>query len=164
MRDLLDKIFIKLDKKVEKRYRDAISEGFLFDPHFNIKILGQMSLLANESVAVKFDLFATADVDAYIKGEHWTKKELELLLKKENLELDSDSNLIWVPDESKYLPLFTGKYITVEVIAPLYCLASKAVKAKEKNKGLIMEALLEYGKELEKLVEKHGGDLEYFYE
>ena len=160
----LKKIFKELDLKICERDEEAQREGFLFNPNFEIKILGQMSLIANVDVASKFDLIGTMDVDAYTKGTRWIEKEFDNLLKNEGLRLDSDSSLIWMPEESTYTEFIEGKYLKVFLVDPIYCLASKAIKAKEKNKVLIMEALVEYGEELEDLIKKYKGDLEYFYE
>ena len=123
-----------------------------------------MSLLANEKVSAKIDLVATMDVDTFLKSEYWVIQELEKILKNYDLNLDRDSNLIWMPEESTYSLFYKGNYLTVYLVDPLYYLTSKAVKAKEKNKILILEALLEYGEDPATLIKKHGGDLEYFYE
>ncbi len=164
MEKLLKSIFKKLDTKISQRNIESAEEGFHFRADTEIKLLGQMSLLVNKEVSALIELNATYDVDTYIKAEYWVEKKFEELLQEKNFFLDKDSKLIWMPKETKYLPFFKGKHLEVFIADPLYCLASKAVKAKEKNKQLIIQALFEYGEELEALIKKYDGDLDYFYE
>ncbi len=164
MKEILEKIFKQLDKEIIKRESEAREQGFNFRAETQIKLLGQMSLLVNESITTLIELNATRDVDSYIQSEYWVEKKFESLLKKEGLLLDKDRNLIWMPEETIFKTFFTGKYLTVLIPEPIYCLASKAIKAKEKNKQLIIFALLEYGDKLENLIKKYNGELEFFYE
>ena len=83
-------------------------------------------------------------------------------MKRENLELDSDSHLIWFPQESTFTIVLETPRIKCEVIDPLFALCSKAIKAPEKNRILIQQALVKYGDDLKNLIKKHGGNLEHF--
>ncbi len=164
MEKMVLNVLKELDQRVGDRNREADRDGFIFQPNFEIKILGQMSLLLNRDISAKIDLSATVDLDSYINGEVWIGKEFESLLKNNNVILDKDSDLIWMPQESTYTLFFEGDHVKSYLVDPIYCIASKAIKAKEKNRTLVIQALLEYGKPLEQLILKHGGNLEYFYE
>jgi len=69
------------------------------------------------------------------------KKELTSILKKYGLIYDGDSKLIWIPPGAKFEILFDLKNVVVKSIDPESALVSKAVKAPEKNKQLIREAI-----------------------
>ncbi len=72
-------------------------------------------------------------------------------------------NLIWLPTDAQFQPLFDYENIEVRVLDPESALVSKAVKAPTKNKQLIREAIAsEKFPTLVDRILKHGGKLEDF--
>ncbi len=103
-----------------------------------IRILGQTALI---EALVQLHLVATQDVDAYLSGDQIIQTEFDRLLKSRGKEFDKDSYLIWMPIETEYSNVFTGRLITGQIAQPEYVLLSKASKAPDKNKILIKEFL-----------------------
>jgi hypothetical protein len=165
MKEKLHEIFQQLDAWMEEEnIRRRTDDDYVLSKIL-IQVLGQCSLILHPSVHLR--LFGTYDLDAVIKslssgGLSETKRKLTELLYDENLELESDAHLIWLPVEATFTEIMDTPRIKCEVVDPLYALCSKAIKAKEKNKALIRDALIEYGDDLKKLIQKYGGDLEYF--
>ncbi len=166
MKEILEKILTQLDNWIEEENeRRKAEEDYLLSKVI-IQILGQFSLIMHPDV--KLTLFGTGDLDAHIKsasiagGVHEIKKKLTQLLENQGLELETDDHLIWLPTEATFTEVMNTSHIKCEVVDPIYALCSKAIKAKEKNKILIRDALTEYGDELKGLIKKYGGDLEYF--
>jgi len=165
MREKLIEIFKHLDAWMEEENLRRRAEDDFVLSKILIRVLGQCSLILHP--AVNLNLFATFDLDAVIKslasgGFDETKKKLTQLLYDENLELESDAHLIWLPNEATFTEIMDTARIKCEVVDPIYALCSKAIKAKEKNRILVRDALIEYGDELKGLIVKYGGDLEYF--
>ncbi len=158
----LIQIFENLDRAIEVENEERRESGTLLLPKTEIILLGQMSLLENPEVKAHITLFATYDVDAIVKGSHWIQRKFNELLKKEGLELDSLSHEIWIPPESTFTDIFSSNYLHCLRLDPLYALLSKAIKAKEKNKILIAQALDIYGDKLRSLIKKYHGNLDYF--
>lgn len=52
--------------------------------------------------------------------------------------------------------------LTIEILSPIAALTSKAIKAPEKNRILLTEALAAYGDELANKILRHGDDLTKF--
>ena len=128
-----------------------------------MRLLGQMSLLVNKKVSTILSLAQTADRDAQLDMDSVVKKELTSILKKYGLIYDEDSKLIWIPPGAKFEILFDLKNVVVKSIDPESALVSKAVKAPEKNKQLIREAIASGKfKTLIARIEKNGGKLEFF--
>lgn len=165
MKALLRKVFQELDSRIEKENVIRREDGALPVSACEIKILGQMSLLANDKVSAILSLAQTADMDAVMTRNTFAKKELKETLKQYGLEYDEDSEKVWLPKNSKFLLLFELKNVVVKIIDPESALVSKAVKAPAKNKILIREAIAsgEFP-ELARRITKEGGKLEYFAE
>lgn len=83
--------------------------------------------------------------------------ELDQVIEHENHARRKDNGLALSKAEITLLGQMSCKRID-----PLFALCSKAIKAREKNRILIAQALKVYGKSLVRLIEKYGGDLEYF--
>ncbi len=137
-------------------------------PKALVQIFGQCGLLLNSSV--NLPLVGTRDLDARVEslskvGSVWPiRKKLERLLEFHDLDLETDIHLIWIPEGSTFSVFFETTRLCCEVLDPLFLLCSKAIKAKEKNKVLLREAIQFYGDELRNLIEKYGGDCGYFEE
>jgi len=52
---------------------------------------------------------------------------------------DELSNEIWMPEETKYISIYKGQSVDGYYAEPEYVLLSKALKAPEKNKNLIIQ-------------------------
>ncbi len=156
-------IFERLDARITDLNRERREEGMLGAVDVEIRLLGQMCLLVNSRVSAILHLAQTADVDALLRMDSFVKDELKKLLAEAGLIYDEDSTLVWIPEGAKFEPLFKMTNLTVLALDPESALVSKAVKAPEKNKVLIREALTS-GKftGLPDRILKAGGKLESF--
>jgi hypothetical protein len=134
--------------------------------HGEIILLGQLSLLANQSIKKdllsELKLFATTDIDVLVKGEWVIQKALRKISKQFNLEFDELSSEIWIPADAQFIAIYEGEIITVKAIDPESAILTKAIKAKEKNRILVRDALRIYGSQLANRITENGGDLSYF--
>ncbi|NDC22904.1 MAG: hypothetical protein EB078_11295 [Proteobacteria bacterium] len=159
----LELIFKELNERVDFINKERLVEGGLRVSKAEVRLLGQMSLLVNKKVSAILSLAQTADIDAQLDMDSVVKKELTSILKKYGLIYDEDSKLIWIPPGAKFEILFDLKNVVVKSIDPESALVSKAVKAPEKNKQLIREAIASGKfKTLIARIEKNGGKLEFF--
>jgi hypothetical protein len=152
--------FTKLLQKENLRRRE---DGILLIPKAEVTLLGQMSLLLNDRVSMVLSLAQTGDMDAHLRMEHFAKQELKKLLQARGWIYDEDSDFIWLPSDSTYEDLFHFDTVKVRVIDSESALVSKAVKAPEKNKQLIRQAIAsgEFPKLVDRILE-NGGDLTLF--
>lgn len=159
----LKTIFERLDVRIAELNQERRSEGMLGAVGVEIRLLGQMCLLANPRVSAILHLAQTADVDAFLQMDSFVKDEWKKLLSEAGLVYDEDSTLVWIPENAKFDPLFAMKNLTVLALDPESALVSKAVKAPEKNKLLIREALAsgEFTGLADRIL-KAGGKLENF--
>lgn len=166
MKEALKEVFDELDVWITEQNNERAQDGLVRLGKCEIKLLGQMSLMAHEKAAAVLRLFQTRDVDARLeKMDHAVKQKLVSLLAARRLVYDEDSHLVWIPQDSKFEILFSCKNFAVTVIDPESALLSKAIKAKEKNKQLIQDAIASdlFPVLMDRIVE-HGGDLKYFME
>lgn len=124
-----------------------------------------MSLLSNEKVSAILELVGTRDLDANLVMDNQIKIKMIGILKSKNLVYDELSRDIWIPSGSKFEKLFKFSNVEVFRLDAESALVSKAVKAKEKNKSLIQEAIAseKFSKLIDR-IEDAGGDLKYFLE
>ena len=161
--ELLKKIFNALNERIIEINRGRRTKDILQVPACEIRLLGQMSLLANEKTALLLALAQTADMDALLTMDFVVKEELKRILKEQNLVYDDDSYLIWIPPKAKFEELFKFSHVQVESIDPESALVSKAIKAPEKNKQLIRAAIASGAfKNLVDRILANGGSLENF--
>jgi hypothetical protein len=156
-------LFEELDKRINRINDVRINEGLGNIASAEIKILGQMSLLVNDKVSTILSLNQTADLDAIITMEYLVKKEFQQILQEAGLIYDEDSYLIWIPKDATFEELYNLKNLSVSIIDPESALLSKAIKAPEKNKFLIREAIA--SNQFPRLVGRilaNGGKLESF--
>jgi hypothetical protein len=150
----------KLDAWMMARNLEARAEGVLQLRPCRIRILGQMALLEG---GASLTLALTRDVDVYADWEHEVQSEFRRLLAREGLDLDPLGDEIWMPGETEYADLYRGRYATVQVADIDSVLLSKALKAPEKNRALLVEYLAGGPSErFLKMAEKYGLDLERF--
>lgn len=163
--DRLRKIFEELDHHITETNEERRENGGPKVPRAGIRILGQMSLLTNEEIAARIDLLETADLDALVDTEYVVFRKLRELLRAAGLVYDETSSEVWIPPNSRFEPLFDLPNVRVERIDAESALVSKAVKAREKNRILIQEAIAaEAFPKLADRIEAHGGDLGFFLE
>lgn len=165
IKEQLKAIFQHLDQHIERMHLERRNDGRLLIPKCEVKLLGQMSLLANERVSMVLALAQTADMDALLLMDNVVKGALMELLRKHGLLYDEDSYLIWIPKGAKFETLFSFKNIIVRILDPESALVSKAVKAPAKNKQLVRQAIAsgEFPGLVER-IEKSGGHIEFFAE
>jgi hypothetical protein len=157
---MLKKVFQKLDQWIKEEDKTRREEGRMGLQKANIRIVGQMALL---EAKVDLELVATMDVDAFLEAEHAITKKFEKLLADEGLILDSDSKLIWMPEETVYENFWSGKMLKVELAQTEYIMISKALKAPAKNAVLITQYLEKAANQkFMNLAEKYELDLEQF--
>ena len=166
MQKILEVIFRNLDQWIESENSQRRQDGGFALPKCEVKLLGQMSLLANTKVVATLSLVGTVDMDAKLeKMDHAIKRKMIELLKANNLVYDEDSEKIWLPTGSRFETLFKLKTLKVSIVDPESALVSKAVKAKEKNKLLIQEAIASDSfPNLVDRIQANGGDLNFFVE
>jgi len=162
-KETLENIFKKLNERIGEMNDDRRREGLIGLPKAEITLLGQMSLLAQEHIAAALALTQTVDLDAKLKMDHIIKQELKALLAEAGLIYDEDSHLIWLPKTAKFMELFNFSCVAIKCVDAESALVSKAVKAHEKNKVLIRQAIAsgEFPKLTERIIE-NGGNLENF--
>lgn len=140
-KEILQQIFSDLDTWVETENRAREESGTLKLSKCLVTILGQMSLLVDEQLSAILNLAQTGDLDAKLRMDFPVKKKLKELLAENGLIYDEDSEKIFIPKESKELPLFEFENITVKRLDPESALVSKAVKAPNKNRQLLRQVI-----------------------
>lgn len=159
----LQEIFRELDQRIERMAEDRAESGGLKITRAEVKVLGQMSLLSNDAVSSQIALAETGDLDALLKTEYIIERELRAILKEHGLVYDESSGEIWIPPGARFEPLFDFKHVVVTRLDAESALVSKAIRAKEKNRLLIRQALVsDLFPDLADRIEKAGGDLAYF--
>lgn len=161
MDDTLNQVIAKFEAEIKRLNAARSIAPFR---KFHLTILGQHALLIRRESLPNLRLLATTDFDALLNGEPPLEDIFKRLLKDAGLIYDNDSEYIWLPDETKYETLYQSDYIKVDSPLPIYLIVSKALKAPEKNKQLVIQAIAEFGDELLKLMEKYKVDLNYFIE
>ena len=161
----MKKIFTDLNLAVELENFQRLKDGTLIIPKSEVLLLGQMSLMLNESVAAFLNLIQTADMDAKLRMDYFTKNKLLDLLKAKGLVYDEDSHLVWIPENTKVIELFRFKNIEVKLIDAESILLSKAIHAPQKNKQLIRQAIAsgKFPDLVDRIIENNG-KLDFFLE
>jgi hypothetical protein len=160
--DLFKRIITKLEESIDLLNQERVADDGFRLPKAKIILLGQFSLLANPKISSQLNIPATMDVDAKLEADWVIKEAFKKILKSEGLDYDEDSGLIWIPPKSTFELLHDSLLLRCESLSPVYGLLSKAIKAKEKNRVLVRDAIALFGKELVELITKYGGDPEYF--
>lgn len=144
-----------IDQNVELR-----AEGLPTLRPCEIKVVGQAALL---EAGLPLRLAATRDVDVKASFEHVVERELRRLLEERGRELDAVGHEVWMPRETRFAPLYSGKLVTVLLADPEAVLLSKALKAPAKNRPLVIEYLARGASQrFLQLAERYGLDLEQF--
>ena len=159
---LMDEVIDELEKSIRDEDMERASLGAPRVVNFELKVLGQVSLIMDEAASKLLPLARTMDLDATVQGDTFSQIRLTQILKEKGMQLDHLSSEIWIPPTAFFKPYYTSERLHVTYIDPISALVTKAVKAKEKNKLLVREALKIYGEELSTPIQKYGGDLEFF--
>jgi hypothetical protein len=156
----LPDLFLALDQWVARENVRGPAEGTPTHKKCKIRVLGQAALF---NADLGLTLTATQDLDAYADYDWAVQQELERLLAKEGKILDPHGHEIWMPRETQYAPVYEGTYVDAFVADPDAVLISKACKAPEKNKALIIEYLAKGASErFFELAKKYAVDLGEF--
>lgn len=158
---LIDDVIKELEERMEAQ-RQEFDDDNLLSEKVKIQILGQMSLLMNPEVNSRIQLMGTRDVDALLKGRWGQTKIFREVLNEKGLTFDELSGEIWLPKDAKFIEYYDSHYVNVSYVDPISALTSKAVKAAEKNKVLITDALKVYGDQLAAKITSNGGDVSFF--
>ena len=158
MKKLMEKIFTDLNQAVEFENLQRLKEGTLTIPKSEVLLLGQMSLMLNESVVKILNLIQTGDMGAKPRMDYFTKNKLLDLLEANGLVYDEDSHLIWIPEDAKVIELFKFKHIEVKLIDAESTLVSKAIHAPHKNKQLVRQAIAsgKFPEMVDRIIENNG--------
>lgn len=127
-----------------------------------VTILGQQGLLIRQDSLIGLQLLATTDFDGLLQGEPPLEDIFKRLLREEGLTYDEQSHYIWLPEETKSEIIYDSDLIEVKSPFPIYLIVSKAAKAPEKNKQLVIDAINEFGDPLISLLEKYEVNINYF--
>ncbi len=156
----LSEVFLALDQWVARENVRARSEGTRAYKKCSVRVLGQAALWA---AGVDLALTATQDLDAYADYEWAVQQELERLLAARGKVLGPHGREVWMPRETRYDPLYEGRFVEAFVADADAVLISKAAKAGEKNQRLTTEYLAKGASErFFTLARKYGVDLEQF--
>jgi hypothetical protein len=135
---MLRQVARQLDDWIAARNRESRSEGLPTIHPCHIRLFGQTALL---ETGVRLTLAATRDVDVTADYESAVEAEFRRLLKSKGRELDPLGHEIWMPKETQYSVLYAGQSVELTVADPEAVLVSKALKAPEKNRALLVEYL-----------------------
>jgi hypothetical protein len=135
---MLKRVAQRLDEWVSEQNLEARAAGLPMEPRCTIKVFGQSALLESELPLV---LATTRDVDVKADYSHAVQRRFEALLAEEGRELDPVAHEAWMPRETRYTPLFEGKWVRLLVADPEAVLVSKALKDPAKNEQLLVQYL-----------------------
>ena len=135
---MLLEVVTELDDWMIAQNAEAQADGMRLLRPCTIKLLGQSALLESGSTLT---LAATRDVDVVADYEWSVQCEFERLLRARGLDLDPLGHEVWMPRETRYGSLFSGRFVTLLVADSEAVLISKALKAPAKNRVLITEYL-----------------------
>ncbi len=158
---LINDVIKEFEAGIEAQRRELGDEGSLLEK-VKIQILGQMSLLMNPEVNSRIPLLGTQDVDALLKGRWGQTKIFRDVLNSKGLTFDELSSEVWLPKEAEFIEYYDSPFVNVSYLDPISALTSKAIKAAEKNKSLISDALKIYGDKLATKITSYGGDVSFF--
>lgn len=120
MTETIMAIFKELNERITNENEERKEAGTARIDPIEVRILGQVTLLANKIVAETLPLQMTNDLDALITNTQGfvTKVLTKEILPKYGLELDSDSNLVWIPPGSSFELFWDSKFVLVKLLDP----------------------------------------------
>jgi hypothetical protein len=136
---VLEEVFEKLDGWMLETNADYASQSLPLLRPIIIRIIGQTALL---EANVKLPLAATQDVDAVARwSDDAVRRKLCELLEARGKMLDPLAHEAWMPEDTRYMPFFSGRLVTAQLAMPEYVLISKAKTAPAKNRVLLTDYL-----------------------
>jgi len=128
-------LFEKWDQELWKKLQEDRQLGELSPKrNFELKIVGQIALLLAD---LPMEVAATRDIDILHHIPYSQMKGLEKMFLDVGLVLERDQGLIWMPDDTVYHPLFSGKLAQVYYADALDVMTSKAKYKRSKDKILL---------------------------
>src|SRR3990167_219069 len=157
---MLVEVCEKLEAWLTEQATERDADGILPLGGAEIFVYGQTALI---EAKLKLHLAQTMDVDAKVKANALVKEAFGKILKEYGRELDPDSHLVSMPQETQYDPFFRGRHLRVFLAKPEYVILSKAKFAPEKNRALVQEFLEKQAtEEFLELAKNYDVDLEKF--
>lgn len=164
MKQLRELLSNALQNRLSRLNLEREKDGLPRLSTLKVKILGQMALSLNNKASNLLHIAQTLDVDAWLEGDFSARNAFKDIIKEIALVYDELSSEIWIPDNAKFEKIIESPELVIEILDPIAALTSKAVKAPNKNKILIVEALAVYGEQLAEEIIRYGGDLNFFIE
>jgi hypothetical protein len=134
---VIRQVAVDLEAWIEAENHERREYGGMLLRRCTIRVLGQTALL--ETGLPSITLANTRDVDVYANYEWPVQREFARLLKAQGRELDPVGHEAWMPQSTKYLPLYNGYYVEALIAEPEAVLISKAIKAPVKNRQLLLQ-------------------------
>lgn len=163
MKDQLAKMFNRLNDEIAAENTARRESGSRLIARAKINVLGQTSLLIQPEFTYKLSLAQTGDLDALLEADNFVIERLKIILLENGFIYDEDSPYIFIPTKAEFSDFLSLAMLEVVVIDPESALVSKAVKAPDKNKYLIRQAIASgnYPNLASRIIE-NGGKLEDF--
>jgi len=162
MNALLSTFITQIESAIRLANQERAADGVSPFGQVRIRLLGQFGLLVHPQAAAALRPAATRDVDALVEGDWSTRWIVRTAINLSGYVYDDLSSENWIPAQARFELLSESAELRVEVLAPIFNLLSKAVKAPERNRNLIVEGIAVYGDEFVHLLQTHGADIEYF--
>lgn len=123
-------LFKKLDSEISICNHERLNKI----PKQTMRIVGQIALLVSD---LPFEILATRDLDYIGQIDHVVREKLERLLQEMKLHLETDTQLIWMPADTVYLPFYEGTFLMVLVAHPRDILRAKEKFNRSKDAATI---------------------------
>ena len=162
MENLLETLIDRLESKLSAQERESEALGSPSLSGGSVTLLGQFALICQPEAAKLLKLRATFDVDAIIKARGGFQTHFREVVKELGFELDDLSEESWIPEGAVFNKLYEGQRFTISALDPISVLISKAVKAPERNRILVRDAIEIYGEMLTSKLKVHKVDLSFF--
>ncbi len=141
----MKEIFPQLNRWMAQRSAEDVAEGLPRLRPCSIRVVGQIALILAE---VPLTLAATKDVDCSTRCEPSVRKRFE-------------GHEAWMPNETEFEPIFSGRFVTASFAQPDFVLLSKARMSPQKNRVLLTEYLAQGASDrFLRLARKYRVDLE----
>lgn len=152
--------FHKLNQWIEEQNRARTEEGLTKIQRVEIRVVGQTALVES-GLSLSFP--ETIDVDAFHKMTYEVWKKFDGILQTFGRRLDPLSHEIWMPDETSYNLVYKAKWVAGFIAQPEYILISKALKAPDKNRSILIQYLIKGpSQKFLNLAKKYNIDFERF--
>ncbi|HQH26154.1 MAG TPA: hypothetical protein PLP17_02060 [Oligoflexia bacterium] len=159
---LLKTLIERLELKLSEQESQSEALGSPSLSRGEVILLGQFSLFCQPAAAEVLPLIATQDIDALVKATGGFESQFRAVVNELGFQYDELSSEVWIPEGAHYNLLYQGSRFTIQALDPISVLVSKAVKAPQKNRILIQEAIGQYGDQLISRLEKYSVDLSFF--